>query len=73
MDLELNYEQSRPSRTYCAKLDHQAFSGSFNLRLFGQFGKGRRKWQLKDLGKKWFAFSKIDKSSVENILKYFRK
>lgn len=25
---------------------------------------------LKDLGKKWFAFSKIDKNSVENILKY---
>jgi hypothetical protein len=24
---------------------------------------------LKDLGKKWFAFSKLDKSSVENILK----
>ncbi|HRO08645.1 MAG TPA: RhuM family protein [Saprospiraceae bacterium] len=24
---------------------------------------------LKDLGKKWFAFSKMDKSSVENILK----
>jgi len=24
---------------------------------------------LKDLGKKWFAFSKIDKNSVENILK----
>jgi len=24
---------------------------------------------LKDLGKKWFAFSKLDKFSVENILK----
>ena len=24
---------------------------------------------LKDLGKKWFAFSKLDKNSVENILK----
>jgi hypothetical protein len=24
---------------------------------------------LKDLGKKWFAFSKLDKSSVDNILK----
>lgn len=23
---------------------------------------------LKDLGKKWFAFSKMDKSSVQNIL-----
>jgi len=23
---------------------------------------------LKDLGKKWFAFSKMDKASVENIL-----
>jgi len=23
---------------------------------------------LKDLGKKWFAFSKLDKSSVENII-----
>jgi hypothetical protein len=23
---------------------------------------------LKDLGKKWFAFSKLDKSTVENIL-----
>jgi hypothetical protein len=23
---------------------------------------------LKDLGKKWFAFSKMDKSSVENIM-----
>jgi hypothetical protein len=23
---------------------------------------------LKDLGKKWFAFSKMDKSSVESIL-----
>jgi len=25
---------------------------------------------LKDLGKKWFAFSKMDKNSVENIVKY---
>lgn len=24
---------------------------------------------LKDLGKKWFAFTKMDKDSVENILK----
>ena len=24
---------------------------------------------LKDLSKKWFAFSKLDKASVENILK----
>jgi hypothetical protein len=24
---------------------------------------------LKDLGKKWFAFSKSDKNSVENLLK----
>jgi hypothetical protein len=24
---------------------------------------------LKDLGKRWFAFSKLDKNSVENILK----
>jgi hypothetical protein len=24
---------------------------------------------LKDLGRKWFAFSKLDKSSVANILK----
>jgi len=23
---------------------------------------------LKDLGKKWFAFSKLDKSSVESII-----
>jgi hypothetical protein len=23
---------------------------------------------LKDLGKKWFAFSKMDRSSVENII-----
>ncbi|MFW5759201.1 MAG: virulence RhuM family protein [Bacteroidota bacterium] len=27
---------------------------------------------LKDLGKKWFAFSKLDKNSVENILKEIR-
>jgi len=28
---------------------------------------------LKDLGKKWFAFSKLDKNSVENILKAIEK
>jgi hypothetical protein len=28
---------------------------------------------LKDLGKKWFAFSKLDKSSVDNILKAVAK
>jgi len=28
---------------------------------------------LKDLGKKWFAFSKLDKSSVDNILKAITK
>jgi len=28
---------------------------------------------LKDLGKKWFAFSKLDKISVENILKSITK
>ncbi len=28
---------------------------------------------LKDLGKKWFAFTKMDKSSVENILKAIEK
>ena len=28
---------------------------------------------LKDLGKKWFAFSKMDKNSVETILKEIEK
>jgi hypothetical protein len=28
---------------------------------------------LKDLGKKWFAFSKLDKSSVENIINSISK
>ena len=27
---------------------------------------------LKDLGKKWFAFSKMDKSSVSSILKFIQ-
>jgi len=28
---------------------------------------------LKDLGKKWFAFSKMDKSSVENMMNKVKK
>lgn len=28
---------------------------------------------LKDLGKKWFAFSKMDKNSVKNILNSIEK
>lgn len=28
---------------------------------------------LKDLGKRWFAFSKMDKSSVDNILKEIKR